>query len=331
MLAALLAMLSCSGDVPRKRLFFRMDTVTEVTLAVPSGFDVRPVWRAVDSLLLAYEKRFSVTGELSEVRALNEQISSSFGAAGDRGRSPLQIELGEMIRVGLAYGDTLGGAFDITVLPLKELWGFCEQCTGDEPLPDSGQVAAAVRKVGYRQISVNDAGDSATFESPDVRVDIGGIAKGYVLSRLGSLLRDRGVNNFLIAAGGDILASGSKQDGKPWQVGVQHPRNRSELITAIPLKSGALVTSGDYERFRIVDGNRYHHIFDPSAGYPCNTNQSLTVWAADPVRADILSTGLFCRPAPQILEFVRERESLECLIADSTGKIHTSNDKFWFF
>ena len=314
----MVTLLSCSGgggDVHRKRVFFRMGTVTEITVSVPKSYNIRPLWNSVDSLLALSEGRLAVTGDSSEVMALNGRVSQSV---------PVSPVLGRILRVGLAYGDTLGGQFDVTVLPLKELWGLCEQCTGDEPLPDSGQVAAAARLVDYRKVRVSGAGDSVFFDSPDTRVDVGGLAKGHVLRRLDAFLRDRGIGGFLIAAGGDILASGRRSDGSPWRVGVQHPRNREELITTIPLERGALVTSGDYERARVTGKNRYHHIFDPSTGYPCGQNQSLTIWAPDPVRADILSTGLFCRSAGEIIEFVEMRDDLECFVVDSAGQVRVS-------
>jgi thiamine biosynthesis lipoprotein len=313
--AFLLALLSCDGDVYRKRIFFRMDTVVEVTVSVPQSFNIKSLWRSVDSLLSQSEERFSVTGSSSEIKPLNERESNALS---------ISKELGDMLKTGLAYGDTSGGAFDITVLPLKELWGFCEQCGDDGPLPDSNQVNAVLQYVDYRLISVNDIGDTVFFESPNTRVDVGGIAKGYVLLWLGTLLRDNGVDDFLISAGGDIIASGRKRDGAPWRVGVRHPRDRSALITAIPLESGAVVTSGDYERFRIVNGDRYHHIFDPSTGYSCGENQSVTIRANDPVRADIMSTGLFCRSAEEILAFVNARDDLVCLVVDRNGDVHLS-------
>jgi thiamine biosynthesis lipoprotein len=292
-----------------------MDTVTEVTLSVQRSYNVKPIWRSIDSLLLDYEKRFSVSSEASEVRALNERALQSL---------PISSELGEMLKTGLAWGDSLGGAFDITVLPLKVLWGLCEQCGGDEPLPDSGQVSAVVGKVDYKKVRVNAAADSVFFDSPDTRVDAGGIAKGFVLRQLGELLKSRGLENFLIAAGGDIIVSGRKHDNTQWRVGIRHPRQNSELIRTISMTSGAVVTSGDYERFRMIDETRYHHIFDPSAGYPCSENQSLTILADDPVRADILSTGLFCASAEQILEYVRARDDLECVVVDAEGNIYMS-------
>jgi thiamine biosynthesis lipoprotein len=317
----LLTPLSCSHDsrgdnVHRKHRFFRMDTVVEITVSVPQSFNAKPLWRSVDSLLSQSENRFSITGSSSEINPLNERASNALS---------ISQELGDMLKTGLAYGDTLGGAFDITVLPLKELWGFCEQCGDDDPLPDSNQVSAAIQYVDYRLIQVNDAGDTVFFESPNTRVDVGGIAKGYVLRWLDTLLRNNGVGNFVIAAGGDIVASGRKRGNAPWTIGVQHPRNRSELIATIPLENGAIVTSGDYERFRIVNGNRYHHIFDPSAGYSCGENQSVTIRAADPVRADIMSTGLFCRTAEEILAFVNARDDIECFVVDHNGDVHLSD------
>jgi thiamine biosynthesis lipoprotein len=218
----------------------------------------------------------------------------------------------------------LDGAFDITVLPLKELWGLCEQCSGIEPLPDSNQVGAAIQYIDYGQVRVGHTGDSVFLKLPDIRIDIGGIAKGYVIRWLAELLKNSGVDNFIIAAGGDILASGRKHDNTPWRVGVQHPRNQSELITTILLENNALFTSGDYNRFRIMGGNRYHHIFDPSTGYSCGQNWSLTIRTNDPVRADILSTGLFCKNAEDILEFVRIRDDVECFIVDYNGNTHMS-------
>jgi thiamine biosynthesis lipoprotein len=298
-----------------------MDTVTEVTISVPRAFNPKPVWRAVDSLLSESESRFSVAGVVSEVGALNGRAVQALAVS---------FELGEMLRAGLAYGDSLGGAFDITVLPLKEVWGFCEECGGGGPLPDSARVREAAAAVDYRNVRVSGAGDSVFFGTPAARVDVGGIAKGFVLRRLGELLAGMGVKNFLIAAGGDILVSGRKRDGTPWRVGVRHPRNGSELIAAIQMERGVLVTSGDYERYRIVDNVRYHHIFDPSTGYPCNQNQSVTIWADDPVRGDILSTGLFCRKAEDIIAYVREREGIECIVVDSAGVIHVSSSFFGF-
>jgi thiamine biosynthesis lipoprotein len=319
-LTVALTISGCSGDgnrVARKQRFFRMDTLVEATVSVPRDYDAKPLWGSIDSLLAQCEKSFSVEGDSSEISAINARAANAL---------PVSARLGGILRAGLGYGDTLGGGFDITVLPLKEAWGLCERCGGDAPLPDSATVSAALRAVSYKKIHINGAGDSAFFDSPDTRVDVGGIAKGFVIAWLAELMKSCGVDNFLISAGGDIIAVGRRPDGAPWRVGVRHPRNPAELLATIPLDSGAVFTSGDYERARAgEDGQRYHHIFDPANGYPCGKNQSLTIRAADPVRADILSTGLFCQNATDIVAFANARADIECLAVDSAGRVFASS------
>jgi len=314
-------LISCINNdsrVIRQQLFFRMDTMVEATISVPPRYNPTPLWRSMDSLLTQCEKRFSASGDSSEIKIINTRTSNAL---------PISIQLGEILRMGIDYGDTLDGAFDITVLPLKELWGLCEQCGASDsaPIPmiqppDSASVSAALRSVDYKKIRLNAAADSVFFDSDSTCVDVGGIAKGFVIKWLGALMKGRGVNDFLISAGGDIIAYGGKPDGAPWQVGVRHPRRPDALTAVIPVGYGAVFTSGDYERMRQdANGRRYHHIFDAKTGYPCGRNQSLTIQTHDPVTADILSTGLFCREPEDILDFINARPNTECIIVDSTG------------
>ncbi|GBU22836.1 thiamin biosynthesis lipoprotein ApbE [Fibrobacteres bacterium R8-0-B4] len=320
LILSILTLSSCTGNdhhVLRKQIFFRMDTMAEITISIPPRYNPAPLWRSIDSLLAQYEKRFSATGDSSEINAVNTRTSNAL---------PVSMLLGDMLRTGIDYGDTLDGAFDITVLPLKELWGFCERCGDSVPIPESSAVSAALQSVNYKKVRINDDGDSLFFESPETRIDVGGIAKGFVIKRLGELMRDRGVDNFLISTGGDIIVYGHRPNGAPWRVGVRHPRNAADLIDAVHADSGAVFTSGDYERFKLTeDGRRYHHIFDPSSGYPCDKNQSLTIRTPDPVRADILSTGLFCRETEAVIDFVNSRADVECLAVDSTGTVFKSS------
>jgi len=322
-LLSMLSISSCSNNdnrVVRRQVFFRMDTMVDATISVPPRYNPVPLWLSIDSLLAQCEKRFSASGDSSEINIINTRTSNAL---------PVSAQLEDMLRLGIYYGKLLDGAFDITVLPLKELWGLCERCGDTLRIPDSAEVSAALRSVDYRRIHINDAGDSVFFDSASTRIDLGGIAKGFVINWLDALIKDNGVNDFLISAGGDIISSGRRPDGAPWRVGVRHPRRPDELIDAISVTSGAVFTSGDYERFREADdGRRYHHIFDPSTGFPCGNNQSLTIRTTirtyDPARADILSTGLFCRKPEDILSFVENRSDLECLVVDSAGKIFKS-------
>ena len=311
--------LGCTGKpVQYKQVFFRMDTVSEVTVLLEKNQKPAPIWHAIDSLMLDWQERFSVTGKKSEVAVLNNRPLQEM---------PVSPSMAKLIALALRYGDSLDAGFDLTILPVKEVWGFGENAPDSMPLPDSAHVQAALKRVSYKNVSLNAAGDSVIFHSPDTRIDVGGIAKGCVLAEIAGMLDRRGVRQYLVVAGGDIVARGKRPDGNPWLIGVQHPRNPDEYLATLPLKSGAsVVTSGDYERFRIVDGKRYHHIFNSHTGQTCLENQSVTIYAPDPVVADVLSTGLFCRPAKEIIAYVDKRPQLECLVVDSTGAVYVSQN-----
>ncbi len=312
---ALCVLLSCGGKpMHAKKTFFRMDTVVEVTLAVPPKVGLVTLWSAVDSLLKDWEERFSQTHERSELSRLNGRSTSEVEV------SP---ELAEMLAVGLAYGDTLEGWFDLTVLPIKELWGFGEEET-EKRVPSDSAIAAARARMGYKRLWVDPGASRAHFADSRVQVDMGGIAKGFALREIGRTLDRAGQKDYLIVAGGDILSRGRRRDGRPWRIGIQHPRSRDSLLATIDLDSGAVVTSGDYERFWVLDGVRYHHIFDPFTGRCCGANRSLTVWGMDPVEVDVLSTGLFCRSHKDIVAFVNARPRLQCVVVDSAGRVHVS-------
>ncbi|MBD3314553.1 MAG: FAD:protein FMN transferase, partial [Chitinivibrionales bacterium] len=137
-------------------------------------------------------------------------------------------------------------------------------------------------------------------------------------------LDNLGCTNYLVSAGGDILARGNRKDGKPWRVGIQHPRANGRLLATLDIGNGAVVTSGDYERYKIVEGTRYHHIFDPRTGRPARRHLSLTVVGEDPVAVDILSTGLFSMTPSEVLNFVNAHEKLECVGVDERGKVYVS-------
>lgn len=310
--------LCTSKPVQVKQVFYRMDTVSEVTLVLDANVKPAPVWRAVDSLLFDWEERFSVTGKKSEVALLNNRAQPVM---------PVSWQMSRLIDLALKYGDSLDAGFDLTILPVKEVWGFGEGAPDSLPLPDSAQVHRALREVSYKNVELNLQKDSVYFKTPATRIDVGGIAKGCVLAEVAGLLDSMGVVQYLVVAGGDIVCRGKRPDSKPWLIGVQHPRNAEEYLATLPIKSGhSVVTSGDYERYKIVDGKRYHHIFNTYTGQTCRENQSVTIYGPDPVVVDVLSTGLFCRPAKDIVAFIDMRPAFECLVVDSAGEIYKSGN-----
>ena len=314
-LSALLLLASCmSNQRHEKKRFFRMDTVTEITIVSQKKLRVNQLWCEIDSLLKDWEERFSITHERSEVRKLNERTGEVVVVG------PLLLE---MLQTAQRYSDTLDGHFDITILPVKELWGFGETESFDSTVPNPEMISKALEAVDHKKVNIE--GNRVHFLSPDTRIDVGGVAKGFVLREIARVLEKKKIINYLVVAGGDIVASGKRSDGRPWKIGIQHPRDRDAVAGSVDIDTGSIVTSGDYERFRIVNGIRYHHLFDPRTGYSSSENQSVTIYGKDPVEVDILSTGLFLRSAASIVDYVNSRPQLEALVIDSSGTPHFSD------
>jgi thiamine biosynthesis lipoprotein len=228
-----------------------------------------------------------------------------------------------MMADAIAWGDTTRGMFDLTILPVKELWGLGEGSKSPalHRRPSDKELAAAVHHVDYRKIRISPDFDTIYFIDPAVTIDAGGFAKGYALIETGKLLNSRGYRNYLIASG-DIVGRGMRCDGKPWCIGIQHPR-AEKLLATVPFDTGAVFTSGDYENFWMDGDRRIHHIFNPKTGRSCTNNQSVTIRSSSAIEAKYLSTGLFCLPADSICAFV-ERRRLDCVVVDSAGTVHIS-------
>lgn len=317
-------LLSCGAFKPylEKRTLYGMDTVVNVTLVVDSDVAsdeekakkyVDETWLELQKLLDNWGERFSQTHQKSEMKALNSS------------KEPVQKvsdDLFDMLQIAQKWGDTISGKFDITTLPIKNLWGMGEK-SRRKYIPSQKEIDSVLSHVDYKKIALLKSDRAVKILDTSLVIDIGGIAKGYFLKKAGILLEKRGFKNYLIVAGGDILAKGVKPENKQWHIAVKHPRKKG-FITTMPLAKGSIVTSGDYERYFIRDGKRYHHIFDPQTGYPSTKNQSVTIWGPDPVTVDVLSTGLFCFSADSAIAFIDGLMEYESLIVDSMGGVHLS-------
>lgn len=314
----LILTVSCTNhsETILKHTFFRMDTIIEVVLTSQKSFRPDSVWLSIDSILKDWEERFSISNGKSEIKRINERTNDTV---------PISKDLGEMIQFALNYGDTLSGSFDFTILPLKEIWGLSEDSPENAPVPTMRQIDSVCSLIDYREVSINSTHDTLFFLSPLTKVDIGGVAKAFAMKRVETLLIKRGINNYLVNAGGDIIGRGKKPDGSSWTIGIQNPRESDKVLATFHLDKGSVFTSGDYERFRMIDGKRVHHIFNPHTGFSCTGNQSVTIYGSDPVKNKFLSTGLFCRSADSIIAFVSKYSEIECLVVDSSGKVYISN------
>ena len=236
------------------------------------------------------------------------------------GKQPVEVpaELRAIIERSKQYGEKSDGTFDITWHGMARIWHFDDSFVP----PTQAAVDAARTNVNFRAIQID--GNRVFLPNAGMSMGLGGIAKGYAIDRASDVLARAGFRDTLVDGGGDVLVSGAREDGSPWRVGIQNPRGeRGEMLGAVRASNRAVATSGDYERFRIVNGVRYHHIIDPRTGYPANASISVTVIAETAERAVVLCKPIFILGAEKGLAFARA-EGVDALIVDPQGKRYST-------
>lgn len=245
------------------------------------------------------------------------------------GMQTIDGELARMIGQGLALGELTDGAFDITFAGVGKLWDFKQ----DPPvLPNASEIEAALAVVDYRRVKLSlgdDQGQAATIDLPaNMRIGLGGIAKGYGVDRAMAVLMQHGIKHGIVNAGGDMKVLGSKlgeREKAAWEIAIKHPRDRDQILAVIPLSNTCMVTSGDYERFFEHEGKRYHHILDPRTGFPATGAMSVTVIAPDAAFADALATALAVINSEDGIKLVESLQRVECLIVNMDGVVASSS------
>ncbi|MBS1235005.1 MAG: hypothetical protein H6R43_721 [Nitrospirae bacterium] len=227
----------------------------------------------------------------------------------------------DIIEKALFVSEKSGGAFDPTIGPEIKLWDFLKKVK-----PSDAEIRKNLPLVNYKNIIIDRTKSTVFLSRRDMLLDLGGIAKGFAADLAVQSLKQKGISSGLVAVAGDIKAFGLKPDKKPWIVGIKNPRQKSnddEIIARVPLSDKAISTSGDYERYFIMDGKRFHHLLIPKSGYPANTCQSVSVIADQGVMTDAFSTAFFVLGPERGLGLAKEM-GMDVMIIDSKGALHTT-------
>ena len=228
-------------------------------------------------------------------------------------------ELYQLIRRSLDISVLTHGAFDITYDSVGQHYDFRNRLR-----PDEEELETDRKLIDYRFVQLDQAAGTIAFAEPGVRINLGGIAKGYVVERGIDILRIAGVRHAIVSAGGDSRLLGDRR-GYPWMVGIRDPRKDGEVAISVPLEDEAISTSGDYERYFEEDGVRYHHIIAPSTGAPATGVHSATVFGPDAVITDALSTSVFVMGVDQGLRLIATLPDYESIVIDDRGRIYYSD------
>lgn len=273
---------------------------------------------ARDALAAVIDEMHRIDELMSPFRESSELSAINRGA----GAGPVAVsaELLALLERSAEVSRMTDGAFDITYASAGRFYDYRKGVR-----PDEAQLTAAVQAIDYRYVQIDREAGTVRFAHPEVYVDLGGIAKGHAVDRGIELLRARGIDQAMIAAGGDSRIIGDRR-GQPWTVGVQDPRKSGTMAVLLPLEDTAVSTSGDYERFFERDGVRYHHIIDPSTGDSAREVRSVTILGPEATLTDALSTSVFVLGVRAGLTLIDSLDGIDAIIIDGDGRLHYSRD-----
>jgi FAD:protein FMN transferase len=237
-------------------------------------------------------------------------------------RVHVSAEVREVLKTARQMSEWTGGKFDVTFGALSGLWKFDHD--QDNVIPDIQEVRRRVALIDYRAIQLDEAAGTVFLPRRGMSIHLGGIGKGYAIDRGAAILRARGLRDFMIQSGGDMYVAGNK-DGRPWRLAIQDPRGAPNTALAeLALSDGTFSTSGDYERYFLKNGRRYHHILDPATGEPARGTRSVTIVSNRAVFADGLSTGVFVMGPDAGMNLIERLPEVEGVIVSDTGDIRVS-------
>ena len=257
------------------------------------------------------DRLMSTYREDSRISEINREAGNREVVAGD--------ELFRLIERSLDISVLTLGAFDITYDSVGQHYDFRERVR-----PSDQQIDASLKNIDYQLVELDQESRSVRFLADGVRINLGGIAKGYVVERGAALLRERGVSNAIVTAGGDSRLVGDR-NGQPWMIGVQDPRDDDKVAIRLPLEDEAISTSGDYERYFDEGDIRYHHIIQPETGEPAKGIHSATIIGPDAVITDALSTSVFIMGVEKGLTLISTLPDYEGIVIDSDGELYYSD------
>jgi FAD:protein FMN transferase len=311
--------ISLTGCSPRPVVQSRHLLGTEVTITI-NDFDGllqgRDVLLAIDA---AFEeiRRIELMAGHKELSKMNNLSGSSSFMISD--------ELIELIYHAYDVSYETYGAFNPDIGPIVYLWNIGKP---EAAIPQNWEIQNALEVVSVTNMKFMYNG-SAYLNPKGARIELGAIAKGYAVDRACEILEEAGVTAGMVWAGGDLRVIGNKNDGKPWRIAIRHPRKLNEFIEILNIWSGAVATSGDYERVLVENGRKYHHIFDPETGYPSGSSISSTVVADNCMDADAYATAMFVLGPEGGVNLADELSVAAMVIAEDDGELYIEeNEKF---
>jgi thiamine biosynthesis lipoprotein len=275
--------------------------------------------------LEAFEKVFHEFDRLDALMSVWKEGSDVLRLNAAAGKQAVAVgpDVREVLLAAQKVSEWTEGKFDVTFGALSGIWKFDHDIDGQ--IPERSEIASRLPLIDYRALRIDERAGTAALAHAGMKVHLGGIGKGYAIDRGVTVLREAGLTDFMIQSGGDMFVAGRRGD-RPWRVGIQDPRGAPNTpFAAIEITDAAFSTSGDYERFFMRDGKRYHHILDPDIGEPAMRSRSVTIMAKSATTSDGLSTGVFILGAEKGMALIEQLDDVEGVIVTADNQVRVSS------
>jgi thiamine biosynthesis lipoprotein len=300
---------------------FLMDTLVSIKAY---GTDSEKLRQAVTAAYAEMHRISDLADRFPQPGTAAHEASDVCRINAQAGIQPVRVhkEILEMLELARKYRVPSAGAFDATIGPAMDLWGF----GGNGPrVPPPRKLAEALKLVDCNALEINEENQSVFLRKKGMKLDLGAVAKGYATEKALLVLKEHGIRQALIDAGGNIRVLGKNSRNAPWRIGIKDPRKADAMVAVLSLENSSAVTSGDYYRYFEAGGKRYHHILDPRTGYPATGTMSATAVTEDAGLADVLSTAFFVMKPEQALAMAEKMAGVDLFLVTADRRIlHTS-------
>lgn len=305
--------IGCSAQQLYKRTLKLMGSRFDITLVGKDSITANAHIDTAVAEIIRIEKLISSWDENSQTSEINRKA----------GITPVKVdpELYGLINNAISISKLTDGAFDISYASMDRIWKFDGRMT---IMPSDEEIAASVAKVGFQYIVLDKENSTVFLKLKGMKIGFGAIGKGYAADKAKSLLIEKGVSSGIINASGDMNTWGKQPNGNEWKVAITNPLDKNKVFALLPITNGAVVTSGNYEKYVNFNGKRYSHIIDPRTGYPSSGIISVTVFAPKAELADALATSVFVMGIEAGLDRINQLPKVECIIIDDKGNISKS-------
>lgn len=303
------------SEQPFKRTLKLMGSRFEITVVAKTEAEANTFIDMAIAEITRIEKLISSWDADSETSRINA----------NSGIKPVKVspELFQLIERAIGISKLTDGAFDISYASMDRIWKFDGSMT---KMPGKEKIQASVSKVGFQNIELDKDASTVFLKKEGMKIGFGAIGKGYAADMAKALLIQKGVSAGIINASGDMNTWGKQPNGDFWKVAITNPMNKNKAFALLPITEGAVVTSGDYEKYVNFNGTRYAHIIDPRTGYPASGIISATVFAPKAELADALATSIFVMGIDVGIDRINQLPKIECIIIDDEGNIHKSEN-----